>query len=110
MACALLKGLYAPLLLRRPGRKVLLAGAAGNLAVVILWPATRTTGIFLFGPHAGEIEEIDVAEAGIVTGLGILAIRDLTTEGRLQIVVVTAASSLLFWHLLHLLGGSPAHY
>ena len=116
VACAALQALYAPVLLRWHGRPVLLIGAAGNLAVVILWLVTRTTGIPLLGPHAGEVEEIGaldltctLAEVGIVAGLGILAMRGLATEGRLQIVVVTAASTLLFWHLLHLLGGTSAH-
>ena len=116
VACAALQGLYAPVLLRRPGRPVLLLGAAGNLAVVILWLVTRTTGIPLFGPHAGEVEGVGVpdlactlAEVGIVAALGALAMRGLSTEGRIQIVVATGASALLFWHLLHLLAGTPTH-
>ena len=116
VVCAALQALYAPILLRWPGRTVLLIGAAGNLAVAILWLVTRTTGIPLLGPHAGEVEEVGaldlvctLAEVGIVAGLGTLAMRGLPTEGRLQIVVVTAASALLFWHLLHLLGGTSAH-
>ena len=116
LVCAVLQGLYAPVLLRRPGRPVLLLGAAVNLAVVILWLVTRTTGIPHFGPHAGEVEAAGVldvactlAEVGIVAGLGTLAMRSLPTEGRIQIVVVAAASALLFWHLLHLLAGSSTH-
>jgi hypothetical protein len=91
-------------------------GVAGNLAVAILWLVTRTTRVPLQGPHAGEVERVGVldlactvAEVGIVVGLGALAIRDLPTEGRIQVVVVAAATSLLFWHLLHLLGGSSSH-
>jgi hypothetical protein len=83
------------------------------LAVAILWLVTRTTGIPLLGPHAGEVEGVGVldlactlAEVGVVATLGVLAMRGLQTEGRIQIVVVLAASSLLFWHLLHLLAGS----
>jgi hypothetical protein len=83
---------------------------------VILWLVTRTSGIPLFGPHAGDIEEVGtldlvctLAEVGIIAGLGVLVMRDLPTERRLQIVVVLAATSLLFWHLLHLLAGSSAH-
>ena len=115
-ACALAQGLYALGLLRRPSRPFLLLGVAGNLAVVILWLVTRTTGIPLLGPHAGEIEGVGVldlactlAEVCIVVALGTLAAWDLPTERRIQVVVVTAASSLLFWHLLHLLAMSPAH-
>jgi hypothetical protein len=116
IVCAVLQGLYAPILLWRPDRPVLLLGAAGNLAVVILWLVTRTTGIPLFGPHAGEVEGVGasdlactLAEVGIVAALGALAMRGLSTEGRIQIVVATGASALLFWHLLHLLAGSSTH-
>jgi hypothetical protein len=110
------QGLYALGLLRRPSRPFLLLGVGGNLAVAILWLVTRTTGIPLFGPHAGEVEGVGMldlictlAEVGIVAGLGTLAMRGLPTEGRIQIVVVLVASSLLFWHLLHLLSGSSVH-
>ncbi len=108
------QGLYGlGLLLRRPSRPYLLLGVAGNLAVAILWLVTRTTGIPLLGPHAGEVEGVGVldlactlAEVGIIAGVGALAMRGLPTEGRIQVVVVAAATSLLFWHLLHLLAGS----
>ena len=110
------QGLYGIGLLRRPSRPFLLLGVAGNLAIAILWFATRTTGIPLLGPHAGEVEGVgglDLActlgEVGIVAGLGALAMRGLPTERRIQVVVVAAASSLLFWHLLHLLAASSSH-
>lgn len=115
IACAVLQVLYAPLLLRRPGRTVPLVGAGGNLVVVILWLVTRTTRIPLPGPHAGEIEDADLfdlarplAEVGTVACLGALTMRGFPTEKRIRIVVVTAASSLPFCHLLHLLGASAA--
>jgi hypothetical protein len=114
---AVAQGLYALGLLRwPPSRAYFLLGVAGNLALAILWLVTRTTGIPLLGPHAGEVERVGVldlactvAEVGIVAGLGALAIKDLPTEGRIQVVVVAAATSLLFWHLLHLLAGSSSH-
>jgi hypothetical protein len=116
LVAAFAQGLYAPGLMLWPNRIILLAGVAGNLAIVILWLVTRTSGIPLFGPHAGDIEEVGtldlvctLAEVGIIAGLGVLVMRDLPTERRLQIVVVLAATSLLFWHLLHLLAGSSAH-
>ena len=91
-------------------------GAAGNLAVAILWLVTRTTGVPLLGPHAAEVEDVGVldlactlGEVGIVAGLGTLAMRGLPTEGRIQIVVILGASSLLLWHLLHLLTASSSH-
>jgi hypothetical protein len=116
LVLAVAQGLYTLGLLGWSSRPFLLLGVAGNLAVVILWLVTRTTGIPFFGPHAGEVEGVGVldlactlAEVGIVAGLGALAMRGLPTEGRIQVVVVSAASSLLFWHLLHLLAGSSSH-
>jgi hypothetical protein len=116
LVLAVAQGMYGLGLLRRPSRPFLLLGVGGNLAVAILWLVTRTTGIPLLGPHAGEVEGVGVldlactlAEVGIVAGLGALAMRDLPTEGRIQVVVVAAATSLLFWHLLHLLAGSSSH-
>lgn len=116
LAFAIFQGVYAAVVLRWPARPVLLLGVAANLAVAILWLVTRTTGIPLFGPHAGEIEGVGVldlactlAEVGVVVGLGALAMRGLETQGRLQIVVTFAASGLLLWHLLHLLAAASAH-
>jgi hypothetical protein len=116
LASAFAQGLYAPGLLLWPNRGVLLAGVAGNLAILILWLVTRTSGIPFFGPHAGEVEDVGtldlvctLAEVGIIAGLGVLTMRDLPTERRIQIVVVLATSALLFWHLLHLLAGSASH-
>ena len=116
LVLAVAQGMYGLGLLRWPSRPFLLLGVAGNLAVAILWLVTRTTGIPLLGPHAGEAEGVGVldlactlAEVGIVAGLGALAMRDLPTEGRIQVVVVAVATSLLFWHLLHLLAGSLSH-
>jgi hypothetical protein len=116
VALAVAQGLYALGLLRWPTRSILLLGAAGNLAVAILWLVTRTTGVPLLGPHAGEVEGVGVldlactlGEVGIVVGLGTLAMRGLPTERRIQMAVVLTASSLLFWHLLHLLAASSSH-
>jgi hypothetical protein len=113
---ALAQGLYALWLLRRPGRPLLLFGVAGNLMIVILWLVARTSGIPLLGPHAGEVEEVGaldlictLAEVCVVFWLGALAMKDLVTESRIQVVVILAVSALLFWHLLHLLAGSSAH-
>lgn len=115
IAVALAQGLYGAVLLRRPARWVLLAGAAGNLVVLILWLVTRTSGMPL-GPHAGDAEAVgfldlacSLAEAGMVFGLGMLAARDLPTEQRIQVVVVAVASSVLLWQLLRLLAMSSAH-
>ena len=51
---AVAQGLYALGLLRWPTRSVLLLGAAGNLAVAILWLVTRTTGYRCWGRMPGR--------------------------------------------------------
>jgi hypothetical protein len=83
---------------------------------VILWLVTRTSGIPLLGPHAGDVEEVGaldlfctLAEVCVVFRRGALAMKDLVTESRVQIVVVLGVSALLFWHLLHQLAEDPAN-
>ncbi len=56
LAAAGAQGMYALVLLRWSGRSLFILGIAGNLSIVILWLVTRTSGIPLFGPHAGEVE------------------------------------------------------
>lgn len=48
---------YALAVMFRPGRALLLAGAVGNAAVVLLWVVSRTVGIPI-GPEAGEAEAV----------------------------------------------------
>jgi hypothetical protein len=63
--------IYSALLLARPSRILLAAGALGNTAIVVLWLITRTSGIPL-GPGAGDVESVG--------GLDILAtIFEVTT-------------------------------
>lgn len=63
-------------LLYRPRPELILTGIVGNLAVVALYVVTRTVGIPVFGPHAGEVEVIGgidsvavMAETVLVIGL-----------------------------------------
>jgi hypothetical protein len=83
-----------------PARPLLLFGVAGNLTIVILWLVTRTSGIPLLGPHAGEVEEVGaldlfctLAEVCVDFGLGALAMKDLVTESRIEVVVVLGVSA-----------------
>ncbi|MFI6292595.1 hypothetical protein ACIBEJ_13470 [Nonomuraea sp. NPDC050790] len=48
---------WAAVILRRAGRGVLLAGIAGNAAIVALWGLSRTAGV-PFGPGAGTPEPV----------------------------------------------------
>ena len=57
---------------RSADRRLLWAGAAGNLAVVMLWGTTRSTGL-PFGPEPGEAEAISASDA-IATALEALAV------------------------------------
>jgi hypothetical protein len=110
LVSALAQALYAPLLLRRPNRMVLLLGVGGNLAIVLLYLLTRTAGIPFFGPEAGEVEGagfVDVcattSELGIVAALGALLLRDLPTERRRLVLLVAAVVLVSVGHLVHLL-------
>jgi hypothetical protein len=49
-------------LYRRPGRRLLLAGALGSLAVAALWVVSRTSGLPL-GPEAWEPESVGLVDA-----------------------------------------------
>ena len=79
LVAAAAQALYADILLRAPTATVLRVGIVGNLAIIALWVVTRTIGIPVFGPHAGEIEDIsaiDIAsklvEVLLVILLGVL--------------------------------------
>ena len=64
--------------LRRGSCRALAAGLVGNLAIVVLWVLSRTSGLPV-GPEAGEPEAVGaldalatVYEVGIVTGCAAL--------------------------------------
>ncbi len=110
LVSALAQVLYVPLLLRWPNRMVLLLGVGGNLAIVLLYLLTRTAGIPIFGPEAGEVEGVgfvDVcattSELGIVAALGALLLRGLSTERRRLVLLVVAVALVSVGHLVHLL-------
>jgi len=70
--------LYCTLLLIRPSRPLVVAGALGNLAIIVLWVITRTAGIPL-GPGAGTTESVgglDILATGfeVVTTIGAIAL------------------------------------
>ena len=101
--------LYVPLLLSWPSRAVLLTGIAGNIAIVALYLLTRTTGIPLFGPEAGEVEGIGFAdvcattsELGIGVALGAALLREVTPEKRRTILLAVAVALVLVGHVVHL--------
>ncbi len=110
LASAVAQVLYVPLLLRRPNRTILLLGVGGNLAIVSLYLLTRTVGIPFFGPHAGESEEVGftdlcatTSELGIIVALGAVLLRNLTSEGRRLVLLVSAVALISVGHVVHLL-------
>jgi hypothetical protein len=110
LAAALAQVAYVPLLLRWPNRTVLVLGIVGNSAIVLLYLLTRGVGIPLFGPEAGEIEEVGIidvcatsSEAAIVVALGALLLWRLARERTALIGVVLSAILLVGAHLPHLL-------
>ena len=62
LVVALAQWFYALALLRWPRRRTFLIGIIGNLAIIGLYIVTRTSGIPLFGPHAGEVEDIGLVD------------------------------------------------
>lgn len=59
LVSAVAQGAYGVALLRRRSwRSLLPVGVVGNLAILTLYVATRTVGIPLFGPLAGEVEGV----------------------------------------------------
>ena len=102
--------LYVPLLLRWPSRGILLLGVGGNLGIVSLYLLTRTVGIPLFGPHAGEVEGagfMDLcatsSELGIVAALVAVLLRGLPSDRRRLVLIVAAIATVSVGHLVHLL-------
>lgn len=110
------QGLYGAALLLWPRRPLLLLGIGGNLSIIVLYLLTRTVGIPFFGPGAGEVEGVGVADLGatiselaLVGMLGALLLRNLPRERVIVFLFVLALTGLFFGHLLHLiLSVSPA--
>jgi len=77
---------WAVLLLHRPGRTLLIAGAAGNAAIIALWTVTRTVGLPV-GPqtwHPEPIAALDVASTLFELALVSVAALLLTRQTRIR--------------------------
>jgi hypothetical protein len=114
---AVAQGAYSAALLRWPRRTLLLLGIGGNVSIIVLYLLTRTVGIPFFGPHAGEVEGVGVAdlfattsELALVVALLGLLLRGLPRERMVVVLFALALVSLFVGHLLHLmLSMTPAH-
>ncbi len=109
LGAAIAQGLYSVALLRRPHRSLLL-GIGGNLLVVALYLVTRTVGGPVFGPDAGEVEEVEftdpsatMSELAIVLTLGAVLLQNLPSPKRNLILLILAIAVLSLGYLLHLL-------
>jgi hypothetical protein len=110
LGAAIAQGLYSTALLRWPHRSLLLLlGIGGNLLIVALYLVTRTVGVPVFGPDAGEVEEVGftdlsatISELAIVLTLGAVLLRDLSSPRRNLILLILAIAILSLGHLLHL--------
>ncbi len=118
LVSAIVQGAYGTVLTRWPRRSLFLAGIGGNLSILALYLSTRTVGIPVFGPHAGEVESfgfVDLcataSELGIILALGALLMREFSRERKLQVAIVLTAAALLVGHLVHLLvdGATTGH-
>jgi hypothetical protein len=114
---AVAQGAYSAALLRWPRRPLLLLGIGSNVSIIVLYLLTRTVGIPLFGPHAGDVEGVGFADlcattselALVVALLGVL-LRGLPRERVVVVLFVMALVGLFVGHLLHLmLSLTPAH-
>jgi hypothetical protein len=63
---------WAALAVLRPDRRVLIAGIAGNLAIIAAWVVSRTWGL-PFGDHAGSPEDVALVDA-VTTGIELLLV------------------------------------
>jgi hypothetical protein len=72
IAMALFQAAWAARLVQRPSRSLLVAGIAGQLAIVATWAVAHTVGL-PFGPGAGQAEAIGRKDL-IATGLELLAV------------------------------------
>jgi hypothetical protein len=77
------QGFFSGAVLFWPRRSVFVAGVAGNAAILVLYALTRTLGIPLVGPHAGQVEAVGfadlaaaIAEVALVIAL-VRLLRDL---------------------------------
>ena len=101
--------LYAPLVLVWPTRIVLLLGIGGNLTIVVLYVLTRTVGMPLFGPGAGEVDGVGfidlcatTSEVGIAVALGAALLRETAPERRRMILLIVAVGLVSVGHVVHL--------
>jgi hypothetical protein len=105
-------------LYQRPGRRLLLAGALGSLAVVALWIVSRTSGLPIgptpWRPEAiGAIDALATADEAVLAVLALLQLRGSgggrLTRGSGYAAAAAGTVLILFSSLALVLGGAHTH-
>jgi hypothetical protein len=110
--CAVAQLGWAVLVVTRPSRPVLAAGALLNAACALAWVLSRTVG--LVGPLSGvEVvgtqDLIAAAFAAVATGAALVALRPVKTNRRLDAPVVAAVSFLVLLLAVPAMAASHTH-
>lgn len=89
LVVAIVQALLAIALLNRPSPSLIAAAIAANAGIVFLYLVTRTAGIPVFGPAAGEVEEVGMldvistlAEIGLIAVLAMVLTRGTEAGAR----------------------------
>jgi hypothetical protein len=101
LAAAAGQGLFAVLVLRSRSAWLLLAGIAGNVAVVGLYVLTRTSGPPL-GPRAGAIEPagaVDLLTTAAEIAIVVALLAVLGPRARARVVNLLLVAGALLWAL-----------
>jgi hypothetical protein len=101
LAAGVGQGLFAPLILHRPGPALAAIGIAGNLAIVAMYVLSRTNGAPL-GPHANVPERVgavDLSTAAAEVLLIVVLVTLLGTTARRRVADLLVAGGVLVWAL-----------
>ena len=102
------QAVFAPAILYRPSRWLVIVGLVGNAAVVTMYVVTRTSGVPM-GPHEGVVEHaapIDLATTAVEVALIGLLLVMLGPRVRRWAVNVLLLIGVVFWSQ-RLLGLGP---
>lgn len=80
---ALMQALWAGLVMVSPSRRTYALGALLNVAIVLIWVLSRTTGLPV-GPHPGVPESISLADAAATTCEVLAVIGAMTLWARMD--------------------------
>ena len=90
LATALAQGLLGVALLRWPAAPLVLAGTCGNLALILLYVYTHTSGV-PFGPHAGKVEDVDIlGMTATLSEMGLVVVLVTLLSGAYRRVMLNA--------------------